>query len=96
MKQRLFSAVTTPKFVNLTRGINDFLLAGIKRVTTCAHFDIKIFSRGRLGLKGVTATAMHGDFGVRRVDIRFHFITQGWSKMGAHHTDYSTARQGPG
>ena len=67
-------AVAAPELVNLTGGIDDFLLAGVKRVATRTDFDVQIFTGRGTGFKGIAAAASHGDFLVSGMNVRFH----GW------------------
>lgn len=67
-----FHAVFFAELVDPACRIYDFLLPGIKRVTTGADFHVQIFPEGRTGFKRVSARAGHVDFCVVWVDIRFH------------------------
>jgi hypothetical protein len=81
-KVHLFSRETPAEFVNLTRRVNNLLLTGIKRMATCAYFNMQVFTRCRPRCKGVATAAMHSDIFVGRVDIRFHQFSQDVVKMG--------------
>jgi len=74
--RRSLGAVFLTEFVDAACRVNNFLRAGVERVAFGTNFDIQSWlGYHRLCLETVAATASHGEFGVIRVDICFHFIS---------------------
>lgn len=92
---RLFFAVTLAEFIDLSGGVHDFLLTGIKRVAVRADFHMQILADSGAGLEGMAATADHVNFSVLWVDIRFHVrLPIAWKKV-AHDTVNDQPQQAP-
>jgi hypothetical protein len=70
----LLAAVLLAELLDPTRGIDNFLLAGEKRVTRRTHFHLEIFAQCGAGLEGIPATAGNRDFLVVGVNLVFHGI----------------------
>lgn len=68
----LLHTVFLAELVNATAGINDLLLARVKRMTRRAYFDVQVINIGRACGKGITATTDDLDFFIFRVDFRLH------------------------
>ena len=64
--------VALAEFVDPSGGIHDFLLAGKERVAGGTDFHVQLLTQGGTGREFVAATADHFDFGVFRMNIRFH------------------------
>ena len=61
------------EFVHAAGRVNDFLLAGVKRVAFRANFDVEaVFGHGRLGGERVAARAGNVYIVVVRMNIGFH------------------------
>ena len=71
---RAAASVTFVKAINTTGGVNQFLLAGKKRVAFRADFDVQIVFHRRSCLKIIAARAVDGYIGVIRVNFRFHLF----------------------
>jgi hypothetical protein len=65
-------AVLLAEFFDAAGGVNDLLLAGVKRMAQRADFDIQRLAVGGTGLEGVPAAAGDRDFVVIGMDIGFH------------------------
>lgn len=68
----LFNTVFLAKLVDTPRGINNFLLSRIKRVTLGAHINVKVISECGARFKFCTATANYRNLLVLWMNIRFH------------------------
>lgn len=66
------TAVTTLKFVNLTCGVEHFLLARIERVAVRANLDVQVLANRRARLEVVAAAASNSDLFVIWMDVCFH------------------------
>ena len=66
-------AITTIESIDASRGINQLLLAGEKRMASRTNFYVQIALFGRTRLKRFAARACHGDFSIFRMNSRFHF-----------------------
>jgi hypothetical protein len=71
-RRGFFAAVFLAEFFHSSRGVHDFLLAGVKRVAYRAYFDVQRLAQRGAGFEFVAAAAGYCDFFVFRVDIRFH------------------------
>ena len=70
--QVLFRVAAT-ELVNLTRRIQDFLLAGIERVARRANFNAEfVFSVCRTGIKTIAAAAFDSNVLVFGMNSRLH------------------------
>lgn len=75
----LLHPVLLSELVYATGGIHDFLLAGIKRMTSTADIQMQIARRSRAGFEGIAAAARNGNFRVGWMDFGFH----GWEPLSA-------------
>src|SRR5210317_1941494 len=66
-------SVLATEFVHATAGVDDLLLAGIKRVARGAHFDVEFLAERRARFKFVAATTDDLDGFVIGVNVGFHF-----------------------
>jgi len=66
------AGIALTEFVHPSCGIHDFLLAGKERVAGGANFYMQLLTQGGAGSEFVAATTDHFDFGVFRMNIRFH------------------------
>jgi hypothetical protein len=57
-----FLAIFLTEFLDSTRGVYDFLLSRIERMTDRAHFDMQGLAHGGTCLESVAATARHRYF----------------------------------
>lgn len=64
--------ITLAEFINPTSGIHDLLLAGKEGVAGGTNFHMQLLTKSGASGEFVTATADHFDFGVFRMNIRFH------------------------
>ncbi len=78
-------AIFLTKFLNASRSIDYLLLACVKRMANRANFDVERLGHGGTGLKGIAATARHGDFLIAGMNVGFH---------GDESLDSMLARQG--
>ena len=63
------------EFLNATRGVHDFLCAGVERVAFRANFYMHGgLADGGFGLEGVATAASDSEFGILWVNICFHLI----------------------
>ena len=67
--------VLLAELIDPTAGVDDFLLAGIKRMAVGADLDLKVLTDGRAGLEHVPAGAGHVDFLIFGMDAGFHVET---------------------
>jgi hypothetical protein len=65
-------SILASELINATAGVNDLLLARVKRVTRRAHFDKEIVAEGRTGFKFIAATTGDLNGVVIGVSIGFH------------------------
>ena len=66
---------TAVLFLELTHapgGINDLLLAGVKRMASGADLNVKFFAQGRPGLKTVATGTHHFNRVVSRMNFWLH------------------------
>jgi hypothetical protein len=68
-------AVLLAEAFNTTSGINNLLLAGIKRMAGRTNFNVKRLAIGGAGRKNIATAAGDIDFDVVRVDSFFHFVS---------------------
>ena len=73
MRIGLAYAVFAAELVYPTTAINNFLLAGIKRVAGRAHFDCQVFPKRRARGEFVATAAGDFDVAVIRMNVGFHF-----------------------
>lgn len=71
---RTATLIAFVKSVNTSRRVNKLLLAGKERVAFGANFDVQLFAHCRACLKAVPAGARHGDVGVIRMYLLFHYL----------------------
>ena len=64
--------ITLAEFVNPPGGIHDLLLARKEGVAGGANFHVQLLTESGAGGKFITTTTDHFDFGVFRMNIRFH------------------------
>jgi len=67
-------AIATIESIDASRGINQLLLAGKKRVASRTNFHVQIAFFGRPRLKVFAARASHRNFVIFRMNSRFHFV----------------------
>jgi hypothetical protein len=90
----LFFAVTLAELIDLTGGVDDFLLAGIKRMAVRADFHMQILADSGAGFESVAAAADHVDFSILRMDVRFHVLSlPNACKKVAHDTVINLTQQ---
>jgi hypothetical protein len=65
-------AVFLTEALDAACGIDNFLLARVKRMASGTDFNMQRFTAGRSRLERVAATTRHFDLGVLRVDAFFH------------------------
>src|SRR5262245_33589645 len=65
-------AVALPELLDPARGVENLLLAGVKRVAHRAHLHMQLTAERRLRLERVAAAADDGDFLVVRMDLGLH------------------------
>ena len=68
----LAHAVLAAELVDATAGIEDLLLAGVKRMTRRAHFNREVIAKCRTGTELVTATTGYFDVTVIGMNFGFH------------------------
>jgi len=66
-------AVATIESIDATRGVNQLLLAGEKRMASRTNFYVQIALLGRTCLKTFAARASYRDFAIFRMNSSFHF-----------------------
>ena len=69
--RRFRAAVPTGELLYAARGIDEFLLAGEKRMTSGANTDFNV-ATGRAGMVHGAARANDVGLSVFRMDVRFH------------------------
>lgn len=70
---RELHAVAAAEFVDTTTGVQNFLLTGVKGMTSGTDIDTQsIRPERRTRLETVTTAASHGDFFVLRMNVGFH------------------------
>lgn len=67
-----FLAVALIKAIDASCGVDQFLLAGEKRVASGTDFDVQVALPGGTSLEGLAARAAHGDLNVFWVYSWFH------------------------
>ena len=67
-----FLAVAFIKAIDASRRVDQFLLAGKKRVAGGTDFDVQVAFLGGARFEGLAARATHGDFNVFWVYSWFH------------------------
>jgi len=72
LKIRRLLPVLAAEFINAAAGIDDLLLAGIKRVAGGTHFYGKVFGECRTRAEFVAATTGHLDLAVIGMDVGCH------------------------
>ena len=68
------AGITLVKAINATGGINQFLLTGKKWVAFRTNFDVQIVFHSRACFKVIAARASYCNFGIIRMNFRFHFV----------------------
>jgi hypothetical protein len=66
-------AVALIEAIDASRSIDQLLLAGEKRMTSRADFNVQIAFFGRARLKGFAAGAGNRDLAIFRVNLWFHY-----------------------
>ena len=80
---KLLFAVTATEFVNLTGGIDNFLLAGVEGMALCTYVNRHgVTAVSRPGFKGIAATTAYCHGIIIRVNLAFHRHQP--EKMSAH------------
>jgi len=69
-----FLAVALVEPIHASRGVDQLLLTGKKRVASRADFDVQVAFFGRASLKGLAASAANGNFYVFRMNSWFHVV----------------------
>ena len=72
---KLAQAVLTTEFIDPAAGINDFLLARVKRVARRTHLDQEVLAEGGAGCEFVAATTSYFDIAVVGMNVGFHWRT---------------------
>jgi hypothetical protein len=65
-------SVLATEFVNSTAGIDDLLLAGVKRMTRGTHFNKEILAERGTRREFVATTTSHLDVSVIGMNVGFH------------------------
>jgi hypothetical protein len=73
----LADAVFAAELVDATAGIDDFLLAGVKRMTCRADLDVEVVTQRGAGREFVTAATGNFHFLVVGVYLGLHWIVSG-------------------
>jgi hypothetical protein len=68
-------AVLLPEAFNTASGVDNLLLAGIKRVTGRTNFNVKRLAIGGAGRENIATATGDVDFDVVRVNSFFHFVS---------------------
>ena len=71
LREKLHAVLLTELF-DATGGVNDLLLARVKRMALGAHFNVQILAISRTCLEHIATTAGDVDFFVIRVGIGLH------------------------
>ena len=87
----LLDAVLAVEAFHAPRGIDQPLLAGVKRMTVRAHLDVKL-ACGRASLEGISACARHYASMVFGMDCSFHLSSSLRSPDRYHRKDNHTIR----
>jgi hypothetical protein len=88
----LLFAVTAAEFINLTGGIDNFLLTRIERMAVGADFNLHIFFRCGAGFERVAAAARYIEFFIRWVEFRFHRNYRSYCLQKGAHLTYIPGR----
>ena len=74
-RSRSLLSITPVESIHAAGGIDQFLLAGKKRMTGRTNFDMQIAFARRAGFKSLATGAGHGYLFIFRVNSGFHFIS---------------------
>ena len=71
--RRLF-AIALVETIDASGRVHEFLLSGEERVASRTNFNVQVALLRRARLKGLAASATHGDFNVFRMNSWFHLL----------------------